>query len=155
MTPLSEDDDLGFRHDLSRGLAKGKKPMPATKKTLRVLIVDDNRDGADALGLLLEELNNQVHVTYGGSQALDVATAFRADLMLVDLVIRNDIKNRGWVIMHILIKATSATPQIEEIMFLDRKAPDAYKPLIADELDQAETHGVTADSSSECTLWPK
>jgi CheY-like chemotaxis protein len=59
--------------------------MPTTEKTLRVLIVDDNRDGADSLGLLVEELGNQVHVTYGGTQALDVATAFRADLMLVDL----------------------------------------------------------------------
>ena len=65
---------------------KVRKPMPTTEKTLRVLIVDDNRDGADALGLLVEELGNQVHVTYGGTQALDVATAFRADLMLVDLV---------------------------------------------------------------------
>ncbi len=60
--------------------------MPTTERSLRVLVVDDNRDGADALGLLLEELGNQVHVTYGGTQALDVATAFRPDLMLVDLV---------------------------------------------------------------------
>lgn len=57
-----------------------------SEQSLRVLIVDDNRDGADALGLLLEELDNQVHVTYGGIQALDVATAFRPDLMLVDLL---------------------------------------------------------------------
>jgi CheY-like chemotaxis protein len=56
------------------------------EKSLRVLIVDDNRDGADALGLLLEELDHQVHVTYGGLQALDVATAFRPDLMLADLL---------------------------------------------------------------------
>ena len=61
------------------GLAKGKKPMPTTEKTLRVLVVDDSRDGADALGLLVEELGNQVHVTYGGTQALDIATAFRPD----------------------------------------------------------------------------
>ncbi len=60
--------------------------MPATTSALRVLIVDDNRDGADALGLLVEALGNQVHVTYSGTQALDVATAFRADLLLVDLV---------------------------------------------------------------------
>ncbi len=60
--------------------------MPTTNKTLRVLIVDDNRDGADALGLLVEALGNQVHVTYGGMPALDVATAFRPDLMFVDLV---------------------------------------------------------------------
>ncbi len=60
--------------------------MPTTEKTLRVLIVDNNRDGADALGLLAEALGNQVHVTYGGTQALEVATSFRPDLMLVDLV---------------------------------------------------------------------
>ncbi len=60
--------------------------MQTTDKTLRVLIVDDNRDGADALGLLVEALGNQVHVTYGGTQALDVANAFQPDLMLIDLV---------------------------------------------------------------------
>jgi CheY-like chemotaxis protein/uncharacterized protein YbcI len=38
------------------------------------------------LGLLVEELGNQVHVTYGGTKAIEVATAFRPDLMLVDLV---------------------------------------------------------------------
>ena len=60
--------------------------MSTTEKSRRVLIVDDNRDGADALGLLVEELGNQVHVTYGGTKALEVASAFRPDLMLVDLV---------------------------------------------------------------------
>jgi CheY-like chemotaxis protein/uncharacterized protein YbcI len=60
--------------------------MLTTEKTHRVLIVDDNRDGADALGLLVEELGNQVHVTYGGTKALEVAAAFRPDLMLVDLL---------------------------------------------------------------------
>lgn len=60
--------------------------MTATETGLRVLIVDDNRDGADTLGMLVEELGNQVHVTYGGAQALDVAAAFRPDLILVDLV---------------------------------------------------------------------
>src|SRR3984885_12779542 len=60
--------------------------MATREKTLRVLVVDDNRDGADAMGLLVEELGNQVHVTYGGTQALDVANAFRPDLMLIDLV---------------------------------------------------------------------
>ena len=60
--------------------------MTQIETSLRVLIVDDNRDGADALGLLVEELGNTVHVTYGGRQALEVASAFRPDLMLVDLV---------------------------------------------------------------------
>ncbi len=60
--------------------------MPTDAKTLRVLVVDDYRDGADALGLLIEALGSQVHVTYGGLTAMEVAVAFRPDLMLVDLV---------------------------------------------------------------------
>jgi CheY-like chemotaxis protein len=63
-----------------------QKTILSAMKPRRVLIVDDDRDGADALGLLLEELGNEVHVTYSGTQALDVATAFRADLLLIDLV---------------------------------------------------------------------
>src|ERR1019366_1291631 len=59
--------------------------MPTNDRTLRVLVVDDDRDGADTLGMVVEELGNQVHVTYGGTQALGVATAFRPDLMLIDL----------------------------------------------------------------------
>ena len=71
--------------------------MTATKPELRVLIVDDNRDGADTLGLVVEELGNQVHVTYGGTKALEIAVAFRPDLMLVDLVMP-DMDGCGLVI---------------------------------------------------------
>jgi CheY-like chemotaxis protein len=60
--------------------------MPTTDNSHRVLVVDDDQGGADALGLLVEALGNQVHVTYGGTKALEVATTFRPDLMLVDLV---------------------------------------------------------------------
>ena len=79
-------DASAFRLIDQNDRAKGKKIVTTPNKTLRVLIVDDNRDGADALGLLVEALGNQVHVTYGGAQALDVATAFRPDLMFVDLL---------------------------------------------------------------------
>src|ERR1700674_2407518 len=82
--------------------------MATSEKTQRVLVVDDNRDGADALGLLVEELGNQVHVTYGGTQALDVATAFRPDLMLVDLVMP-DMDGCGLVIRLRQIPAFAQT----------------------------------------------
>src|SRR5579862_3032442 len=59
--------------------------MSTAEKTLRVLIVDDHRDGADSLGLLVEELGHQVQVTYSGTKALEIANLFRPDLMLVDL----------------------------------------------------------------------
>jgi|GEM_PF-4486348 len=44
-------------------------------KAVRVLIVDDHRDGADSLGLLIEDLGHEVKVTYGGRHALSGSTA--------------------------------------------------------------------------------
>jgi hypothetical protein len=44
-------------------LAKGRKPLPKTEKALRVLVVDDDRDGADSFDLLVEKLGYQPHVT--------------------------------------------------------------------------------------------
>ena len=47
-------DNYDSRKNQAVGLAKGKKPMPTTEKTLRVLVVDDDRDGADALACSLK-----------------------------------------------------------------------------------------------------
>ena len=82
-----------------RNWPKGKKSMPTNEKTLRVLIVDDNRDGADALGLLIEELGNQVHVTYGGTKALEVADRISA---------RSDARRFGqcltWMVVGLVMR---------------------------------------------------
>jgi hypothetical protein len=49
-------------------LAKAKKPLPKTEKALRVLVVNDDRDGADSHGLFVEELGNQADVTLHGTR---------------------------------------------------------------------------------------
>src|ERR1043166_9069442 len=98
--------------------------MSTTEKALRVLVVDDNRDGADALGLLVEELGNQVHVTYGGTQALDVATAFRPDLMLIDLVMP-DMDGCGLVMRFRQIPAFAQT----KIVAITGQKNQEQKPL--------------------------
>ncbi len=51
----------------------------------RVLVVDDNHDSADSLGLLLGYLGAEVRVVYGGQAALDAAAGFAPDLVLLDL----------------------------------------------------------------------
>ncbi|MBN9517184.1 response regulator [bacterium] len=52
---------------------------------LRVLVVDDNRDAADALGLLLETLGASVRVCYAGADALALAPAFLPHAGLFDV----------------------------------------------------------------------
>jgi signal transduction histidine kinase/DNA-binding response OmpR family regulator len=52
---------------------------------LRVMVVDDNRDAADSLGMLLEFLGAEVKVVHDGAAALDQLAAFRPSLVLTDL----------------------------------------------------------------------
>lgn len=51
----------------------------------RVLVVDDNRDAAVTLGMLLEAQTHQVQLTFDGHTALEVAASFRPDVVLLDI----------------------------------------------------------------------
>jgi CheY-like chemotaxis protein/two-component sensor histidine kinase len=51
----------------------------------RVLIVDDNRDAAQSLAMLVELLGNTVSVAFDGVEALERAPAFRPTIVLLDL----------------------------------------------------------------------
>jgi PAS domain S-box-containing protein len=60
----------------------GKTP---TGPRRRVLIVDDNRDGADSLAMMLSLMNNEVRTANNGVEALKVAEAFQPQLILMDV----------------------------------------------------------------------
>ena len=51
----------------------------------RILVVDDNRDAADTLAMLLEFLHYDVRIAYGGQQALAVAGEFKPHLVILDI----------------------------------------------------------------------
>jgi CheY-like chemotaxis protein len=51
----------------------------------RILVVDDNRDAADTLGLLLEADGAEVRVVYDGRAALATAESFLPTSVLLDL----------------------------------------------------------------------
>lgn len=51
----------------------------------RILIVDDNRDAADSMAMLLNRLGNQVCTAYDGAEALLAFPAFQPDVVLLDL----------------------------------------------------------------------
>jgi CheY-like chemotaxis protein len=50
-----------------------------------VLVVDDNVDAADSLGLLLRLSGQETRMAYDGPTALLVAEAFRPQLVLLDI----------------------------------------------------------------------
>jgi len=53
--------------------------------SLRVLIVDDNRDAADSLAMLLRITGNETRTAYDGPEALQLASEFRPDAVLLDI----------------------------------------------------------------------
>jgi CheY-like chemotaxis protein len=56
-----------------------------TNETLRILIVDDHRDTADALAWVLHSLGHQVQTAYDGVTALHMIDKRTPDVVLQDL----------------------------------------------------------------------
>jgi CheY-like chemotaxis protein len=66
--------------------ATEEMPTPvATNGGLRVLIVEDNRDAADMLSMLVGAWGHTVQVASDGLAALEVAEAFRPQAVLLDI----------------------------------------------------------------------
>ncbi len=55
------------------------------RRPLRVLVVDDNRDAADSLALLLRMWGHEVRVAYDGVEGLRSACAYEPDCALLDI----------------------------------------------------------------------
>jgi PAS domain S-box-containing protein len=57
----------------------------AAVATLRLLIVDDNRDAAETLGMYLQAAGHRIDVAFDGADALARAAAIRPDALLLDV----------------------------------------------------------------------
>jgi PAS domain S-box-containing protein len=57
----------------------------APKSSLRILIVDDNRDNADSLAMLLQIMGNETRTAYDGQQGVVAAGEFRPAVVLLDI----------------------------------------------------------------------
>ncbi len=53
--------------------------------SLRILIVDDNPDGVDTLGVVLRLMGNEICTAYDGEEAVAAAGEFRPDVILLDI----------------------------------------------------------------------
>jgi CheY-like chemotaxis protein len=58
------------------------RPRPAGK---RILVVEDNRDSADSLRLLLELSGHEVAVAYSGHDGVRAAEQYQPDVVLCDI----------------------------------------------------------------------
>jgi PAS domain S-box-containing protein len=75
--PLSKEE--GQAEDQPAGEAS------AGPSRRRILIVDDNRDGAASLGMMLSLMGHDTRTAHDGLEAVELAEAFRPDMVLLDL----------------------------------------------------------------------
>jgi two-component system CheB/CheR fusion protein len=61
------------------------QPMASAPSRRRVLIVDDNKDLADSLTLLLRRHGHTVQTVYDGESALDAIAAFKPEVVFLDI----------------------------------------------------------------------
>ena len=51
----------------------------------RVLIVDDNRDSADSLAMLMQITNNEAYLAHDGEEAVAAVEKYRPEVVLLDI----------------------------------------------------------------------
>jgi PAS domain S-box-containing protein len=60
-------------------------PGEQPRRRLRVLVVDDNRDAAESMGILIELWGHEVKRAYDGPAALDMSNAYGPDVIFLDI----------------------------------------------------------------------
>jgi signal transduction histidine kinase/ActR/RegA family two-component response regulator len=109
----------------------------------RILVVDDNRDAADSIALLLEVAGHDVRTAYDGPDALNVASEFRPEVVILDLglpsmdgfEIARQIEGQTWG-KDVTLVALTGWGQQEDYRRTSDAGFDAHlvKPVAPDEL---------------------
>lgn len=81
-------DDENKLKDLQRTSSSRRATCGAIVQhipSLRILVVDDNRDGARSLEMLLRLIGNEVRTVYNGVEAIEATQAFCPEVILMDI----------------------------------------------------------------------
>ncbi|HEV3115475.1 MAG TPA: PAS domain S-box protein, partial [Gemmataceae bacterium] len=73
------------RHAEPLSAARADGAQAAAGSRRRILVVDDSRDSASSMGMLLELLGNEVRMAHDGVEAVQAAELFRPEVVLMDV----------------------------------------------------------------------
>ncbi|HEY9111105.1 MAG TPA: response regulator [Rhodanobacteraceae bacterium] len=94
---------IAVAHDVSTG-----ESLPASTQaamgSLRIMVVDDNRDSADMLAMSLQIMGHEVHTVYSPLAVMDACADFEPELMIIDigmpelngLALAERLRTRSW-----------------------------------------------------------
>jgi len=127
--------------------AKPAEPAASASRQLEVLVVDDNRDSADSMTLLVDMLGHTARAAYDGEEALRLFDARRPHVVLLDLsmpgltgfdVIRRiREQSTGDGGKHVIVAAMTGLGSDEDIARTRAAGFDAHlvKPVDLDEVE--------------------
>jgi CheY-like chemotaxis protein len=95
-----------------RSDANGDADLPTT--SLKILIVDDNRDAARTLTALLKIKGHETRTAFDGQQGIELAEEFRPDVVLLDIglpklngyEVCQRLRKREWGMQMVMIAVT-------------------------------------------------
>ncbi|WP_244817681.1 PAS domain S-box protein [Caballeronia sp. Lep1P3] len=131
----------------SQGASKPAQPGASASRRLDVLVVDDNRDSADSMTLLVDMLGHAARAAYDGEEALSLFDARRPRVVLLDLsmpgltgfdvirAIREQVTHDGG--RHVIVAAMTGLGSDEDIARTRAAGFDAHlvKPVDLDEVE--------------------
>ncbi|HMJ24832.1 MAG TPA: ATP-binding protein [Pyrinomonadaceae bacterium] len=97
------------------------KSRKEPKKPIKILVVDDNQDSADSLGMLLKLLGNDVRVVNDGLAAVEIAKEFEPRVLLLDIGLptlngyeaAKEIRKQPWGSRALLVAVTGWGERID------------------------------------------
>jgi signal transduction histidine kinase len=120
-----------------------KEDQPVLTVGRRILVVDDNRDAADSIALLLEVAGHEVRTAYDGPDALKLAAVFKPEVVILDLglpsmdgfEIAREIEGQAWG-KDVALVALTGWGQQEDYRKTTDAGFDAHlvKPVAPEEL---------------------
>lgn len=72
-------------HDVRDESERKADPSSPEGPARRILVVDDNRDAAETLGMMLSLMGHDIKTAFDGPAALDAADEFRPEIVLLDI----------------------------------------------------------------------
>jgi two-component system, chemotaxis family, CheB/CheR fusion protein len=87
---IGQGSEFVVRFPVSIATPEPCSPVPAFSKPAktiarRILVVDDNRDSAKTLAMLLKATGHETHVAFDGLEAVKAAESFRPEVVLLDI----------------------------------------------------------------------
>ena len=134
---------------LQEAAQAGSAVAPSSK---RVLIADDNRDGAESLGMLMESSGHIVHLAHTGVEAFHMAATYRPHVAILDIgmpgmdgyQVAQKIRDQAWG-MHMTLIALTGWGQEDDKRRAQRAGFDHHltkpvDPAVLEELLGSTEH---------------